>query len=108
MFSESTQGNQDVIVEAVKKEINKSISSLKPEAFCSSKEQICVQGPPGIPGSKGSRGKRGPRGSTGRKGSRGFTGDPGPHGKQGIQIGTGLAISGISQMVDLRFVAFVS
>ncbi|XP_074607152.1 contactin-5-like isoform X2 [Acropora palmata] len=69
----------------MRKEINKTISSLKPEAFCSSKEQICVQGPPGIQGSKGSRGKRGPRGNTGRKGSRGFTGDPGPHGEQGIQ-----------------------
>ncbi|XP_067047669.1 uncharacterized protein [Acropora muricata] len=84
-FSGSTPDNQDLIVEAVRKEINKTISSLKPEAFCSSKEQICVQGPPGIPGSKGSRGKRGPRGNTGRKGSRGLTGDPGPHGKQGIQ-----------------------
>ncbi|XP_044169292.1 roundabout homolog 1-like [Acropora millepora] len=84
-FSGSTPDNQDLIVEAVRKEINKTLSSLKPEAFCSSKEQICVQGPPGIPGSKGSRGKRGQRGNTGRKGSRGFTGDPGPHGKQGIQ-----------------------
>ena len=84
-FSGSTPDNQDLIVEAVRQEINKTISSLKPEAFCSFKEQICVQGPPGIPGSKGSRGKRGPRGNTGRKGSRGFTGDPGPHGKQGIQ-----------------------
>ena len=83
-FSGGTPDNQNLIMEAMRKEINKTISSLKPEAFCSSKEQICVQGPAGIPGSKGSRGRRGPRGNTGRKGSRGFTGDPGPHGSQGI------------------------
>ena len=84
-FSGRTPDDQNLIIEAVRKEVNKTISSLKPEVFCSSKEQVCVQGPPGIPGSKGSRGKRGPRGNTGRKGSRGFTGDPGPHGKQGIK-----------------------
>ena len=71
-------------IETVRDEINKTLNALKPQAFCSSKEQICVQGPPGMPGPKGSRGKRGPRGSMGRKGSRGLTGEPGPHGKQGI------------------------
>ncbi|XP_015774714.1 PREDICTED: basement membrane-specific heparan sulfate proteoglycan core protein-like [Acropora digitifera] len=84
-FSGRAPDDSKLIMEAVRKEINKTISSLKPEALCSSNEQICVHGPPGMPGSKGSRGKRGPRGNTGRKGSRGFTGDPGPHGKQGIQ-----------------------
>ena len=84
-FSGSTPDDQNLIIEVVRKEINKTISSLNPGAFCSSNEQICVQGPPGIPGSKGPRGKKGPRGNTGRKGSRGFTGDPGPHGKQGIK-----------------------
>ncbi|XP_068706582.1 uncharacterized protein [Montipora foliosa] len=72
------------IVDAVKSEINKTLTSLTPKAFCSTKEQICVQGPPGMPGLKGSRGKRGPRGNTGRKGSRGPIGNPGPHGKLGI------------------------
>ena len=84
-FSGRTSDDQNFIIKAVRKEVNKTISSLNPETFYSSKEQICVQGPPGIPGSKGSRGKRGPRGNTGRKGSRGFTGGPGPHGKQGIK-----------------------
>ncbi|XP_074607150.1 uncharacterized protein LOC141860078 [Acropora palmata] len=70
-------------MEAIRKEINKTISSLKPEAFCSSLEQTCVQGPPGIPGSKGSRGERGPAGSTGQKGSRGFTGHSGESGIMG-------------------------
>ena len=73
-----------LIMDAVKSEINKTLTSLKPKAFCSTKEQICVQGPPGMPGLKGSRGKRGPRGNTGRKGSRGPIGNPGPHGKLGI------------------------
>ena len=59
------------------------MNSWSPRSFCSPKEQICVQGPPGLQGPKGSRGRRGPRGSTGRKGSRGFRGEPGPSGKQG-------------------------
>ena len=71
-------------IETVRNEINKTLNSLKPQAFCSSKEKICVQGPPGMSGAKGTRGRRGPRGSTGRKGSRGLTGEPGPHGKLGI------------------------
>ena len=54
-----------------------------PQAFCSPKEKVCMQGPPGIQGPKGSRGRRGPRGFTGRKGPRGDTGRPELHGKQG-------------------------
>lgn len=61
----------------VRSEINKTISSWSPQSFCSPKEQICAQGPPGLQGPKGSRG------STGRKGLRGFRGEPGPSGKQG-------------------------
>ena len=72
-----------VTIEAVRSEINKTINSLSPQSFCSPKEQICVQGPPGMQGPKGSRGRRGPRGGMGRKGSRGTRGEPGPHGKQG-------------------------
>jgi len=71
-------------IEAVRSEINKSLNSLKPQAFCSPKEHLCVHGPPGMQGPKGPRGRRGPRGFTGRKGSRGHPGDPGPHGKQGV------------------------
>ena len=87
-FSGRAPDDPKLIMEAVRKEINKTISSLKPEAFCSSMEQICVQGPPGIPGSKGSRGERGPAGNTGQKGSRGFTGqtgEPGPEGLLGLK-----------------------
>ena len=82
-FSGRAPDDRKLIMEAMRKEINKTISSLKPEAFCSSMEQICVQGPPGIPGSKGSRGERGPAGSTGQKGSRGFTGHSGEPGIMG-------------------------
>ena len=71
-------------IETVRSEINKTLNSLKPQAFCSSKEHVCVQGPPGMQGPKGPRGRRGPRGFTGRKGSRGHPGDPGPHGKEGV------------------------
>ena len=71
-------------MEVVRSEINKTINSLTSLSFCSPKQQICVQGPPGMQGPKGSRGRRGPRGATGRKGSRGDRGEPGPHGKQGI------------------------
>ena len=70
-------------MDTVRSEINKTLNSLSPRLFCSPKEQICVQGPPGMQGPKGSRGRRGPRGSMGRKGSRGIRGEPGPHGKQG-------------------------
>lgn len=72
-----------VTIEVVRSEINKTISSWSPQSFCSPKEQICAQGPPGLQGPKGSRGRKGPRGSTGRKGLRGFRGEPGPSGKQG-------------------------
>ena len=71
-------------MESVRSEINKTFNSLTSRAFCSPKEQMCVQGPPGMPGPKGSRGRRGPRGATGRKGSRGIRGEPGPQGKQGV------------------------
>ncbi|KAL9961352.1 hypothetical protein ACROYT_G030272 [Oculina patagonica] len=74
----------DLTIESVRSEINKTLNSLTSRSFCSPKEQMCVQGPPGIQGPKGSRGRRGPRGATGRKGSRGSRGEPGPHGKQGI------------------------
>ncbi|XP_067046450.1 contactin-4-like isoform X1 [Acropora muricata] len=82
-FSGRAPDDPKLIMEALRKEINKTISSLKPEAFCSSLEQTCVQGPPGIPGSKGSRGERGPVGSIGQKGSRGFTGHSGESGIMG-------------------------
>ena len=71
-------------MELVRSEINKTLNSLTSRAFCSPKEQMCVQGPPGLQGPKGSRGRRGPRGATGRKGPHGIRGEPGPHGKQGI------------------------
>ena len=71
-------------MESVRSEINKTLNSLTSRSFCSSKQQICVQGPPGMQGPKGTRGRRGPRGTAGRKGSRGDTGEPGPHGKRGI------------------------
>ena len=75
----------EITVETVRKEINKTLNSLMrtPQAFCSSKGKVCMQGPPGIQGPKGSRGRRGPRGFTGRKGPQGDTGIPGLHGKQG-------------------------
>ena len=71
-------------MESVRSEINKTLNSLMSRSFCSPKQQICVQGQPGMKGSKGSRGRKGPRGATGKKGSRGDRGEPGPHGKQGI------------------------
>ena len=69
---------------SVRSEINKTLSSLTSRSFCSPKQQICVQGPPGMQGPKGTRGRRGPRETAGRKGPRGDTGQPGLHGKQGI------------------------
>ena len=72
-------------IETVRSEINKTLNSLKPQAFCSPKEHICVRGPTGIQGPKGSRGKRGPCGVMGRKGSRGRTGNPGPQGVPGVK-----------------------
>ena len=84
-FSSETDTKPDELtIESVRSEINRTLNSLTSRSFCSPKEQMCVQGPPGIQGPKGSRGKRGPRGVTGRKGSRGSRGEPGPHGKQGI------------------------
>jgi len=74
----------ELTMESVRNEINKTLNSLTSRSFCSPKRQICVQGPPGMQGPKGSRGKRGSRGATGRKGSRGDGGEPGSHGKQGI------------------------
>ena len=71
-------------MESVRSEINKTLTSLTPQSLCSLKQQICMQGPPGLQGSKGSRGRRGLRGAMGRKGSRGDRGEPGLHGKQGI------------------------
>lgn len=84
--SQPGRAKSDITVETVREEINKTLNSLMrtPQAFCSPKEKVCMQGPPGIRGPKGSRGRRGPRGFTGRKGQRGDTGHPGPHGKQGL------------------------
>ena len=82
-FASSTPENQKLTIEQIRSEINKTLHSLTPHAFCSPNEKMCVQGPPGRQGPKGSRGKRGPRGATGRNGARGDTGHPGPHGKLG-------------------------
>ena len=82
MASESL-ADQRLTIEVVKREINKTFLSLKPQVLCSRNEKICLHGPPRRQGPKGSRGRRGPCGVTGRKGVRGETGDPGPHGKQG-------------------------
>ena len=77
--------NQDELTMAsVRYEINKTLTSLTSRSFCSPKQQICVQGPPGIQGPKGSRGRRGPRGITGKKGSSGSRGKEGRRGMQGI------------------------
>ena len=80
---ESGTKQDELTMDTVRSEINKTLNSLSPRLFCSPKEQICVQGPPGIEGPKGSRGRRGPRGGMGGKGSRDIRGEPGPHGKQG-------------------------
>ena len=82
-FASSTPENQKLTIEQIRSEINKTLNSLTPHAFCLPNEKMCVQGPPGRQGPKGSRGRRGPRGATGRNGARGDTGHPGPHGKQG-------------------------
>jgi len=82
--SEAGKKPDHLTMESVRSEINKTLNSLTPRSFCSTKQQICLQGPPGLQGPKGSRGRRGSRGVTGRKGSRGDRGEPGPHGKQGI------------------------
>jgi len=74
----------ELTMELVRSEINNTLDSLTSRSFCSPKEQICVQGPPGMQGPKGSRGRRGSRGVTGRKGPRGDRGEPGPRGKQGV------------------------
>ena len=71
-------------MESVRSEINKTFNSLTSQSLYSPKQQMCVQGLPGMQGPKGSRGRRGPRGAMGRKGSPGGRGEPGPHGKQGI------------------------
>ena len=71
-------------MESVRSEINKTLTSLTSQSLCAPKQQICVQGPPGMQGPKGSRGRKGPRGGMGRKGLRGDRGEPGPYGKQGI------------------------
>jgi len=81
--SEAGTKSDELFMESVRSEINKTLNSLTSQSFCSPKQQIYVQGPPGMQGSKGSSGRRGPRGLTGRKGSRGDGGEPGPHGKQG-------------------------
>ena len=83
--SQPGRAKSEITVETVRKEINKTLNSLMrtPQAFCSPKEKVCMQGPPGIQGPKGSRGKRGPRGFTGRKGPRGDTGHPGLRGPTG-------------------------
>ena len=82
--SEAGTKPDELTMESVRSEINKTLNYLTSRSFCLPKEQICVQGPPGMQGPKGSRGRRGPRGAVGRKGSRGDRGEPGPHGKQGI------------------------
>ena len=81
--SQSGTKPNELTIESVRSEINKTLTSLTPRSICSSKEQMCMQGPPGVQGPKGSRGRRGPRGATGRKGLRGIRGEPGPQGKQG-------------------------
>ena len=69
---------------SVRSEINKTLTSLTSRSFCSPKQQICVQGPPGMQGPKGTRGRRGPRGITGKKGSSGSRGKEGRRGMRGI------------------------
>ena len=67
--SEAGTKPDELTIESVRSEINKTLNSLTSRSFCSPKGQMCVQGPPGMRGPKGSRGSKG---------------EPGPHGKQGI------------------------
>ena len=85
LFSSGADKKPDELtVESVRRERNKTLNFLISWSFCSPKEKTCVQGPPGIQGPKGSRSRSRLRGASGRKGSRGHRGEPGPHGKQGI------------------------
>ena len=81
--SEAGTNPDELTMDSVRSEINKTLNSLRSRSLCSPKQQICVQGPPGMQGPTGSRGRRGPRGTTGRKGPSGDMGEPGKHGKQG-------------------------
>ena len=48
--SQPGRAKSEITVETVRKEINKTLNSLMrtPQAFCSPKEKVCMQGPPGI------------------------------------------------------------
>ena len=82
-FSSEATKPDELTMESVRSEINKTLTYMMSRSLCSPMQQICVQGPPGMQGPKGSRGRRGPRGTMGRKGPRGDMGEPGKHGKQG-------------------------
>ena len=83
--SEADTKPDGLTMESVRSEINKTLTSLT-SRFISPKEQICVQGPPGLQGPKGSRGRRGPKGEPGNssKGEQGNMGPSGAKGEQGI------------------------
>ena len=76
---DSEQGNSSLASE-IKKQIIKAAHSAT-QKLCTSKGQICVQGPPGERGPRGPQGpagQPGPPGAPGEKGQRGDPGEPTP------------------------------
>ncbi|KAL9972080.1 hypothetical protein ACROYT_G018320 [Oculina patagonica] len=76
--AESSKGDNGVLAPEIQEQITKSVHAAT-QKICTSKSQICMQGPPGPQGPQGPPGKigpRGPRGPLGPPGIKGQKDDP--------------------------------
>ncbi|CAH3045941.1 unnamed protein product [Pocillopora meandrina] len=70
------KGDNDVLTPEIQQQINRSIYSVT-KKICTSRSQICVQGPPGKVGPRGPHGPPGYPGLPGPPGIKGQKGEPG-------------------------------
>ena len=75
--AESSKGDNGVLSPHIQQQITKSVQTAT-QKICTSKSQVCVQGPPGKIGPQGPQGAPGPPGIKGQKGAPGEPTAPTP------------------------------
>ena len=77
---ESSKGGNDALAPEIQQQITQSVNTAT-RKICTSRSQICVQGPPGKIGPQGPQGPQGPLGYPGLPGPPGIKGEKGEPGE---------------------------
>ena len=104
--AEPSKGDNGVLSPQIQQQITKSVQTAT-QKICTSKSQVCVQGPPGNIGPQGTQGPPGPPGIKGQKGAPGEPTAPTPTSIQPFrgQAGDVISAPGIIVSPAVRTVA---